>query len=146
MNGWQADLDIRTAGIPQEEDRPTCYAGAVNYKGAKSFGGTYVQYPPFTAVHIDNVADSAAQSGSIEVTLEQLGEWNPDYMFLNAGNMELMQKDYASNQAFFDNLRHSRPVTSTPAFVQHERHQHRDRHLRCLLQRRNRISRRVLGR
>ena len=59
----------------------------MNYKGAKSFGGTYVQYPPFTAVHIDNVADSAAQSGSIEVTLEQLGEWNPDYMFLNAGNM-----------------------------------------------------------
>lgn len=104
MNGWQADLDSRTAGIPQE-DRPTCYAGAVNYKGAKSFGGTYAQYPPFTAVHIDNVADSAAQSGSIEVTLEQLGEWNPDYMFLNAGNMELMQKDYASNQAFFDNLK-----------------------------------------
>ena len=92
MNGWQADLDSRTANIP-DADKPTCYAGAVNYKGAKSFGGTYAQYPPFTVVHIDNVADEATQSGSIEVTLEQLGEWNPDYMFLNAGNMELMQKD-----------------------------------------------------
>lgn len=104
MNGWQADLDSRTATIAAA-DKPSCYAGAVNYKGAKSFGGTYAQYPPFAAVHIDNVADGAAASGSVEVTLEQLGEWNPDFMFLNAGNMELLKKDYADNQAFFDNLK-----------------------------------------
>ncbi len=104
MNGWQADLDSRTATIP-DDDKPSCYAGAVNYKGAKSFGGTYAQYPPFEAVHIDNVADSAASSGSVEVTLEQLGEWNPDFMFLNASNMELMRKDYADNQAFFNGLK-----------------------------------------
>lgn len=103
MNGWQADLDSRTANIP-DADKPSCYAGAVNYKGAKSFGGTYAQYPPFVAAHIDNVADGTVESGSVEVTLEQLGEWNPDFMFLNAGNMELMKKDYADNQAFFDNL------------------------------------------
>lgn len=103
MNGWQADLDSRTANIP-DADKPSCYAGAVNYKGAKSFGGTYAQYPPFVATHIDNVADGMVESGSIEVTLEQLGEWNPDFMFLNAGNMELMKKDYADNRAFFDSL------------------------------------------
>lgn len=103
MNGWQADLDSRTANIP-DADKPSCYAGAVNYKGAKSFGGTYAQYPPFIAAHIDNVADGTVESGSVEITLEQLGEWNPDFMFLNAGNMELMKKDYADNQAFFDNL------------------------------------------
>lgn len=104
MSGWQADLDSRTATIAAT-DKPSCYAGAVNYKGAKSFGGTYAQYPPFAAVHIDNVADGAATSGSAEVTLEQLGEWNPDFMFLNAGNMELLKKDYADNQAFFDSLK-----------------------------------------
>ncbi|MEI3376637.1 MAG: ABC transporter substrate-binding protein [Coriobacteriales bacterium] len=104
MNGWQADLDSRTATIT-DDDKPSCYAGAVNYKGAKSFEGTYAQYPPFEAVHIDNVADSAASSGSVEVTLEQLGEWNPDFMFLNASNMELMRKDYADNQAFFNGLK-----------------------------------------
>lgn len=103
MNGWQAELDSFTADIPNDE-RPSCYAGAVNYKGAKSFSGTYAQYPPFVAVHIDNVADEATDSGSIEVTLEQLGEWDPDYMFLNAANMELMKKDYAANTAFFNNL------------------------------------------
>lgn len=104
LKEWQKDLSDRTANIP-EDQRPTCYAGAVNYKGAKSFGGTYAQYPPFVAANINNVADTATDSGSIEVSLEQLGKWDPDYLFLNAANMELLKKDYAANQAFFDNLK-----------------------------------------
>lgn len=103
MKAWQADLNDRTADIP-ESDRPTAYAGAVNYKGAKSFGGTYAQYPPFVAANITNVADGATDKGSVDVTLEQLGEWNPDFMFLNARNIEMLQKDYADNKAFFDSL------------------------------------------
>ncbi len=104
MEGWQQDLSDRTANTPEDE-RPTCYAGAVNYKGAKSFGGTYANYPPFEAVNILNVADSTGQTGSVEVTLEQLGEWNPDFMFLNAANLELLRQDYANNPAFFDSLK-----------------------------------------
>lgn len=103
MQAWQADLNDRTANIP-ESDRPTAYAGAVNYKGAKSFGGTYAQYPPFMAANIVNVADDATDKGSVDVTLEQLGEWDPDFMFLNARNMDMLKKDYANNKAFFDNL------------------------------------------
>ena len=103
LKSWQADLSGRTADIP-DEDKPTCYAGAVNFKGAKSFGGTYAGYPPFEAVNVKNVADETGQSGSVEVTLEQLGEWNPDFMFLNAGNMDLLKKDYADNTAFFNSL------------------------------------------
>lgn len=103
MMEWQTDLEDRTADIP-EEAKPTCYAGAVNYKGAKSFGGTYAKYPPFEAVNIKNVADDATDKGSIDVSLEQLGEWNPDFMFLNAGNMNLMEKDYTDNKPFFDSL------------------------------------------
>ena len=103
MKEWQEDLDSRTASIA-DEDKPTCYVGAVNYKGAKSFGGTYVQYAPLEAVNAINVADEIGQAGSVEVELEQIGEWNPDFMFLNAGNMDLMKQDYANNQEFFDSL------------------------------------------
>ncbi len=42
LKTWQADQSGRTADIP-DEDKPTCYAGAVNFKGAKSFGGTYAK-------------------------------------------------------------------------------------------------------
>ena len=103
LKSWQADLSDRTADIP-DADKPSCYAGAVNFKGAKSFGGTYAGYPPFDAVNVKNVADQSGQKGSVEVTLEQIGEWNPDFMFLNAGNMEMLKKDYADNTAFFNSL------------------------------------------
>lgn len=103
LKEWQADLDERTRDIPDAE-RPTCYVGAVNYKGAKSFGGTYAQYAPLAAVHGVNVADETGKTGSLDVSLEQIGAWNPDYMFLNGGNMELMREDYANNREFFDAL------------------------------------------
>lgn len=103
MKGWAGDLDKRTANIA-DADKPSCYVGAVNYKGAKSFGGTYAHYAPFEAVHVNNVADSTGQNGSVQIELEQLGEWNPDFMFLNAGNMDLMKQDYANNADFFDGL------------------------------------------
>lgn len=103
MKGWQADLQERTASIPDAE-KPAVYTGAVNFKGAKSFGGTYAQYAPFMAVNVKNVADETGQKGSLDVDLEQLAEWNPDIMFLNAGNMDLMKQDYEANTALFDSL------------------------------------------
>lgn len=103
LKEWDADLDGRTKDIA-DADKPSCYAGAVNYKGAKSFDGSYAHYAPFEAVNVKNVTDETGQTGSVQVSLEQLGEWNPDIMFLNAGNMDLMSQDYASNQAFFDSL------------------------------------------
>lgn len=57
MKDWAADLDRRTASIP-DADKPSAYVGAVNYKGAKSFTGTYASYPALDAVHANNVADA----------------------------------------------------------------------------------------
>ena len=103
MKGWKSDLEARTASIP-DENKPSVYTGAVNFKGAKSFGGTYAQYAPFEAANVDNVADQTGQKGSFDIDLEQLAEWNPDIMFLNAGNIDLMKKDYENNAELFDSL------------------------------------------
>ena len=103
LEGWQKDLDGRTAKI-DDANRPSVYVGAVNYKGAKSFSGSYCNYAPLNAVHGKNVADELGEKGAVDVDLEQLGAWDPDVMFLNAGNMDLMKKDYVDNQAFFDGL------------------------------------------
>lgn len=104
MKEWQADLAERSANV-SDADKPSVYVGAVNYKGAKSFGGTYAHYAPLDAIGAKNVADELGQNGSVQVELEQIGVWNPDYMFLNTGNMDLMKQDYASNQEFFDGLK-----------------------------------------
>ena len=104
LKTWQADLDNRTKDIA-DADKPTIYVGAVNYKGAKSWGGTYHDYAPAMAVHAINVADEVGSPGALDVELEQIGNWDPDFMFLNAGNLDLMKKDYAENKDFFDGLK-----------------------------------------
>ena len=104
LKEWDADLKARTADIA-DADKPSVYVGAVNYKGAKSFTGTYANYAPLVELNAKNVADETGQKAAVDVDLEQIGNWNPDYMFLNAGNMDLMKADYANNQAFFDGLK-----------------------------------------
>ena len=104
LKGWDADLKARTADIA-DADKPSVYVGAVNYKGAKSFTGTYANYAPLVELNAKNVADETGQKAAVDVDLEQIGNWDPDYMFLNAGNMDLMKADYANNQAFFDGLK-----------------------------------------
>ena len=104
LKEWDADLKARTADIA-DADKPSVYVGAVNYKGAKSFIGTYANYAPLVELNAKNVADETGQKAAVDVDLEQIGNWDPDYMFLNAGNMDLMKADYANNQAFFDGLK-----------------------------------------
>lgn len=104
LKEWDADLKVRTADIA-DADKPSVYVGAVNYKGAKSFTGTYANYAPLVELNAKNVADETGQKAAVDVDLEQIGNWDPDYMFLNAGNMDLMKADYANNRAFFDGLK-----------------------------------------
>ncbi len=104
LKEWDQDLKSRTANIA-DADKPSVYVGAVNYKGAKSFTGTYANYAPLVELGANNVADQTGQKAAVDVDLEQIGNWDPDYMFLNAGNMDLMKADYAANPAFFDGLK-----------------------------------------
>ena len=104
LKEWDQDLKSRTADIA-DADKPSVYVGAVNYKGAKSFTGTCANYAPLVELGANNVADQTGQKAAVDVDLEQIGNWDPDYMFLNAGNMDLMKADYAANPAFFDGLK-----------------------------------------
>ncbi|MGN0034602.1 MAG: ABC transporter substrate-binding protein, partial [Coriobacteriales bacterium] len=103
LKDWDNDLKTRTKDI-SDDQKPSVYVGAVNYKGAKSFGGTYAHYAPLDELSAKNVADETGQNGALDADLEQIANWNPDYMFLNAGNMDLMRADYESNEAFFNSL------------------------------------------
>ncbi len=103
MKQWQADLADRVSKV-DEKNRPSVYVGAVNYKGAKGFTGTYAHYVPLEILGADNVADETGQTGSVDVELEQVGEWDPGYMFLNMGNADLLKQEYAKNKKFFDSL------------------------------------------
>lgn len=123
VDACKAELNDRTKDVP-DEDKPRAYTGAVTFNGRHGFAFTYVNFPAFTAVNALNVADvmleartgeaaaEAAASGKayigndgFEVDLEQIIAWDPDIIFLDPGNMDLVNDEYANNPGFFDSLR-----------------------------------------
>ena len=100
------------------------YTGAVTFNGRHGFAFTYVDFPPFDAVNALNAADVlaeeqtgeasdiAAGSGTaylgnngFEVDPEMIIEWDPDIIFLDPGNMDLVNAEYDSNPGYFESLR-----------------------------------------
>ena len=98
------DLNDRTRDIP-DADKQKVYTGAVTFSGRHGFGGTYAHFGPFMGVNALNVADEAADQNYYEVDLEKVIEWDPDIIFLDPGNMDLVNDEYNTNPGFFEALR-----------------------------------------
>ncbi|MEA4964423.1 MAG: ABC transporter substrate-binding protein [Oscillospiraceae bacterium] len=103
IQGWLDDLDTRTKDIP-DADKPTVYPGAVSFSGGHGFEGTFGQYPPFVVIHAKNVVDETGEKGGMTIDLEKVTTWDPDYIFLNPGNMSYVEDDYKTNAAFYESL------------------------------------------
>ena len=104
IEALRADLSNRTAHIPDSE-KPRVYAGAITFAGQRGFGGTYSNFGPLTAIHAHNLADTALEAGFYEVDFEQILKWDPDVIFLDPGNISLVNAEYESNPIFFRSLR-----------------------------------------
>ena len=104
IDACKSDLTARTADIP-DGDKPTAYAGAVTFSGAHGFTGTYSNFGPFMAIGARNVADEAGETGYFDADPEKIVAWDPDLIFLDPGNMDLVNDEYASNPGYYDALR-----------------------------------------
>ena len=71
IDGCKADLDARTADIP-DEGKPAVYAGAVTFSGAHGFTGTYSNFGPLMAIHANNVADEMGETGYFDARVTGL--------------------------------------------------------------------------
>lgn len=103
IKNCQSDLNSRTADIADSE-KPTVYTGAVSFRGAHGFEGTYANYPPFTSINARNVVDETGEEGAFLVDLEKIMDWDPDIVFLNPINMYLVNDDYEKNRSFYEEL------------------------------------------
>ena len=104
LQGIAADLEARTADIPDEE-KPSVYIGGVSFKGQHGFEGTEAHYGPFELIHARNLADEVSgQSSAFNIDPEQVLAWDPDIIFLDYNGMPLINEDYAKNPDFYDAL------------------------------------------
>ena len=103
IDSLKKDLNVRTKDIP-DDAKPTVYTGAVTFSGAHGFSGTYSNFGPFMAINALNVADEIGEEGSFEVDLEKVSVWDPDFIFLDPGNMNLVNEEYNTNPNYFKSL------------------------------------------
>lgn len=103
LKGIQADLDSRTADIP-EEDKPTVYVAGVSFRGSHGFEGTEAGYGPFALIHARNLADTTGQTGAFDIDPEQVLSWDPEVIFLDFEGMELIRADYEKNPDYYNAL------------------------------------------
>ncbi|HDR73734.1 MAG TPA: iron ABC transporter substrate-binding protein [Methanoculleus sp.] len=87
IEATMADLERRTGDIPAEE-RKRVYIGGVSSAGAHGIISTEPAYPPFLWVHADNLA-SGLGTAHVDIAKEALVDWDPEYIFIDAGTLQM---------------------------------------------------------
>ncbi|MEM5818276.1 MAG: iron ABC transporter substrate-binding protein, partial [Desulfitobacterium hafniense] len=104
LDQYEADLNNRTKDIP-EADKPTVYVGAISNQGGRGFAGTYGGLGPLKAINVSGVMDEVGKKEGFEVDWEQIQVWDPDVIFLDPGNISLVNEEYAKKPDYFNSLR-----------------------------------------
>jgi iron complex transport system substrate-binding protein len=100
-----ADLESRTKEIP-DDVKPTVLGAAATFKGAHGIEGVYANYAVFEAIGAKDVTRGIFDTATgVLIDKEQVLEWNPDYLFLDSGGVNLVQTDYEKNTDFYAHLK-----------------------------------------
>lgn len=96
-----ADLKERTEDIPEQE-KPKVYAGAVSYHGGHGIVSTKVPFPPFAFLNAKYVAEELGYEkiNSLMINKEKLLEWNPELVFVDESNLNLVKKDLEKHSGY----------------------------------------------
>ena len=100
------DLNTRTKDIPDTQ-KPLILGAAATFRGGHGISGVYVDFPVFEAVAANDAAvglEKESFDTGVEVDKEQILVWDPEIIFLDAGNLGLVQTEYAEDPAFFEQL------------------------------------------
>ncbi len=100
------DLSERAKSV-SDEAKPSVLGAGATFKGGHSIDGVYMNYPVFRILAANDVANEIAGaqgSSGVMVDREQILAWDPEIIFFDAGNMGLVNADYAENTAYFEQL------------------------------------------
>lgn len=103
MHDIQNDLKARTANLSKSEIK-TAYAAGISFRGGHGFAGTEANFPPFNETNVINIADESGAKGAFDIDLETISTAQPDYIFVEGNNLNLVKDDYAANPSYFNSL------------------------------------------
>lgn len=86
------DLRNRTAGITV---KPSVYIGAVSYKGKQPFTSSQISFPPLVLLNTKSIVDDVGgKQGFISIDFEYLLSRQPDVIFIDLNNLDVVLDDY----------------------------------------------------
>ena len=100
------DLNTRTKDIPAE-DKPLILGAAATFRGGHGISGVYVDFPVLQVIAANDAAiglEKESFDTGVEVDKEQILVWDPDVIFLDAGNLGLVKAEYEENPDYFTQL------------------------------------------
>lgn len=98
------DLEQRSAASKNANNN-TAYAAGISFRGGHGFDGTEANFQPFVACNIDNVADGHGSDSAFTIDLETVSAAQPDYIFMECGNLPLIKENYSTNPAYYQALK-----------------------------------------
>jgi len=101
INQCIEDLKKRTA----KTNRAKVYIGAISARGSHGITSTEADYPPLKWLNVNNVADQIGKKGHLFIDKEKLLQWNPDYIFIDTGGINLVNEDYLKNKEFYKKIK-----------------------------------------
>jgi iron complex transport system substrate-binding protein len=97
------DLDNRTSQVPDDK-KPTVYLGAQSMGGMYGIESTTGNYCLFNAVHAKNAVDMIGIHKYAVLDKEKILELDPDVIFLDAGGINIVKKNYDDNPGYYAQL------------------------------------------
>lgn len=102
------ELNERTESV--SKNSPTVYVGGLSYSASYGIAATHPQYAPFIFTNANNVASSIDKRLSSHVKgtfvdIEQLIQWNPDYIFIDQSGLGLAIQDLQTKSALRKSLK-----------------------------------------
>lgn len=100
----KADYPDRTADI-SEDEMPSIYIAAISFRGGQGLNATRPLFASFELLErVNNVAADIEYEGIPHVTVsrEQLLEWDPEIIFVDRGNLDLVREDVDNRPEYED--------------------------------------------
>lgn len=100
----KADYLDRTSGV-SEDEMPSVYIAAISFRGGQGLNATRPLFASFELLErVNNVAADIEYEGIPHVTVsrEQLLEWDPEIIFVDRGNLDLVREDVDNRPEYED--------------------------------------------
>lgn len=102
------ELEQRTKNIPEKE-KPSVYVGGLSFNGSRGLTSTRANFAPFQMVGAKNIVENLnfdkTYTKPINIDIEQLIKWNPDYIFIDSDGWLLAKKEIEKDKAIYSALK-----------------------------------------